>query len=122
MLACRVRRRKMRRLLKSVGGGILIMVVIFASWLMAAALTDHMASEAWPVRALFWALAWPLDVFQPMFPGDPEAPSPDTPTAAAVLATLVLDIIVYSLVAYGLAALFGRVRRGRQLALSERRI
>ena len=112
----------MRRLLKYAGGGILLMVAIFASWLLAAALTDHLASDPWPVRALFWALAWPLDVFQPMFPGDPKAVSPDTPTPSAVLATLILDIIVYSFMAYGLAALFGRIRRGRRPALSERRI
>ena len=112
----------MRRLLKSVGGGILLMIVISASWLLAAALTDHMASDPWPVRALFWTLAWPLDVFKPMFPGNPASLSPDTATPAAVLATLVLDLIICSLVAYGLAALFGRVRRGRRPALSERRI
>jgi hypothetical protein len=110
------------RLLKSVGGGVLIMVAISASWVIAAALTDHMASDPWPVRALFWALAWPLDVFQSVFPADPAALSPDTPTLTAVLATLALDLIVYSIVAYGSGAMFGRVRRGRRPALSERRI
>ena len=103
----------MRRLLKPMGGGILIMAVISASWLLIAALTDHMASDPWPMQALatalFWALAWPLHIFQPLFPGDPQSLSPDTPTPAAVLATLLFDLIMYSLVAYGLAVLFGRV-------------
>ena len=112
----------MRRLLKSVAGGILLMVALSASWLLAAALTDHMAPGPWPVRALFWTLAWPLDVFKPMFAGNPESLSPDTATPGAVLATLVLDLIACSLVAYGSAALFGRLRRGRRPALSECRI
>ena len=112
----------MRRLLESVVGGILLMLVISASWLLAAALTDHMASDPWPVRALFWTLAWPLGVFKPLFPGDPASLSPDTATPAAVLGTLLLDLIVCSLAAYGWAALFGKVRRGRRPALSERRI
>jgi len=74
------------------------------------------------MRALFWALAWPLDIIQSLLPGDPESLSPDTPSPAAVLAALLVDFIVYSLVVYGLAVLFGRLKSGQRPALSERRI
>jgi hypothetical protein len=96
-------KRTVRQLLRSIVGGILTTILLFIGWLIIAASTDYYAPNyAWAANALLWPLAWPLEIFQPLFPAALEALSPNTPTPAAVLAALALDIIVYSLLAHAI--------------------
>jgi hypothetical protein len=82
-----------------------------------AAIFEMLRME-WVVRVAFYTFAWPLEVWEPIFPNPCESCGP---TDEAIAATIATDFIFYSLLTYLIQLILGRPRREHQPPLSERR-
>ena len=95
----------MKRILKSVAGGILLPLLLFF-----LAMAGDTSDVEWLERAAFVpfaAVIWPLFIFTPLFPPPPECPS-CVPTLSAVASSVVVDFIVYALITYTALRLYER--------------
>ncbi len=107
----------MKRFLLSLCGGLLIPISLFIVFLLSAALFE-MTRMDWVVKIAFYSIAWPPDVWEPIFPNSCESCGP---TDEAIAATIATDFIFYSLVTYLIQLLIGRLRGGGFGRLWERR-
>ena len=99
----------MRRLLISIGGGVLIPVSLFALTMMAGESLEHDLGMGWLASALMFSFVGPMALWERVFPHSPPCPSCG-PTDSAMVATIVTDFLFYSVLVYLIQAAIGRLR------------
>ena len=107
----------MKRLLISIGGGLLIPILLFALLPLVGPLLQ-MAGAEWALNLLMHSFLGPLKIWMPIFPNS--CPSCG-PTDEAIIATIITDFLFYSLLTHLVQMIIARARSRGVGALSEGR-
>ncbi len=105
----------MKRLLISIGGGLLIPVLLLAFAALVWELLE-MVGMRWAVELLFYTFLWPLKIWTTVFP---HSFSSCGPTEEAIIATIITDFLFYSSLTHLVQMIIARIRRKVIRSLSE---
>lgn len=93
----------MKRITKSVAGGLFVPIILFF-----IAMVAQKADGGWVERfayIAFQAVVWPVFVTAKLFPPPPECPSCG-PTRAALAAAIIVDFVIYAALTYAVLCLY----------------